>query len=98
MLRSCAAPRHASTLASLLTTRAVNPEPERMLARFLVDGEERETRDVSEAWLDDASTTHENVLLRDGNTYCVANVTYVGSGPGKHARVELHAPQFARGS
>lgn len=69
-----------------------------MLARFLVRNEERETRDVSEQWLNDACANHENVLLKDGNTYCVSKVTYVGSGPDRHAHVELQAPQFARGS
>ena len=69
-----------------------------MLAHFVVRGEERETRDVSEEWLDRACANHENVLLTDGNTYCVSNVTYAGSGPQRHARVELEAPQFARGS
>jgi hypothetical protein len=69
-----------------------------MLARFFVRNEERETRDVSEQWLNDACANHENVLLKDGNTYCVSKVSYVASGGERHARVELEAPQFARGS
>ena len=68
-----------------------------MLACFVVQGEERETRDVSEEWLSQACANHENILLKDGNTYCVSNVTYAATGPERQARVELVAPQFARG-
>ncbi|HZN24893.1 MAG TPA: hypothetical protein VFB75_11745 [Burkholderiales bacterium] len=70
-----------------------------MLARFIVHGEERETREVSEKWLSEASANHDNVLLNDGNTYWVSKVTYLATAPGAtQARVELVAPQFARGS
>jgi hypothetical protein len=63
-------------------------------AHFIVDGEERETREVSEDWLRRAATEHENVLLQDGNTYLVKSVGVSGG----RARVELVPPQFARGS
>ncbi len=69
-----------------------------MLAHFIVDGEERETREVSEQWLAETSANRDNVLLKDGNTYRISNVTYAGTGTAKVARVELIAPQFARGS
>jgi hypothetical protein len=69
-----------------------------MLAHFIVDGQERERRDVSEQWLANACANRENILLTDGNTYRISNVSYGGSGSDKHARVELVAPQFARGS
>ena len=62
-------------------------------AHFIVDGEERETREVSEDWLRRAATEHENVLLHDGNNYLVKSVAVSGH----QARVELVPPQFARG-
>ena len=62
-------------------------------AHFVVAGEERETREVSEDWLRRASAEHENVLV-DGINYLVKSVSIDGS----HARVELVAPQFSRGS
>src|SRR5689334_7685610 len=70
----------------------------KMLARFFVGNEERETRDVSEQWLNDASANHDNILLKDGNTYCVSRVSYLTDGGERHARVDVEAPQFARGS
>jgi hypothetical protein len=76
----------------------VNKELREMLARFYVHDEERESRDVTEQWLTTASANHDNVLLKDGNTYCVCKVTVSGNGAERHARVDLEAPQFARGS
>jgi hypothetical protein len=64
-------------------------------AHFIVNGEEREARGVTEEWLERAAATHENVLLHDGNTYIVKSVDRGADG---HARVELVPPQFARGS
>ena len=65
-------------------------------AAFVVDGKEREVREVAEEWLEQAQATHENVLLADGNPYCVVRVEYE-EGRGT-ARVELAAPQFTRAS
>ena len=63
-------------------------------AAFIVAGQERETRQVSEEWLERARESHENVLLADGNPYCVVKVEY---DPGRqHARVELAPPEFTR--
>jgi hypothetical protein len=62
-------------------------------AHFFIKGEERETREVTEEWLTRAQSTHENVLL-DGNNYLVQQISVEGS----HAKVELVAPQFSRGS
>ena len=64
-------------------------------AHFMVDGAERETREVEEEWLRKASQTRENVLLRDGNTYWVKDVEYLDGG---QARVHVVPPQFARAS
>ena len=68
------------------------------LARFIVQGEERDSREVSDEWLHRASTNQENILLKDGNTYRIVAIDYVGTGAERHARVELVAPRFARGS
>jgi hypothetical protein len=64
-------------------------------AHFLVAGEEREVREVEADWLESAQKNQDNVLLTDGNTYRIQNVQTTGDG---HARVELVAPQFSRGS
>ena len=69
-----------------------------VVARFIVGGEERESREVDEQWLIEASANHDNILLQDGNTYRVSKVSFVQTGPDRHARVELVAPQFARGA
>ena len=63
-------------------------------AVFFVNGEERETREVAEDWLQRAHATHENVLLADGNPYCVVRVQYDAARSA--ARVELAPPEFAR--
>ena len=68
-----------------------------IVARFIVQGEERETREVDEQWLRDAWANRDNVLLSDGNPYRIVNVEYLDL-PHKHARVEVAAPEFARGS
>ena len=68
-----------------------------VIAHFLVNGEERETREVPEQWLRDARANHENVLLSDGNPYEVLNVEYREHEGRMHARVEVVAPRFARG-
>ena len=65
-------------------------------AVFLVNGEVRETREVEEDWLERAEATHENVLLSDGNPYCVVSVE-LDAFQGV-ARVKLAAPEFQRGS
>jgi hypothetical protein len=65
-----------------------------IVAHFIVNGEERELRQVEEKWLHEASANHENVLLSDGNPYVVVDVYYTEDG---HARVDLAAPRFARG-
>jgi hypothetical protein len=67
-------------------------------ARFIVQGKEHESRDVDEQWLENACANQDNVLLRDGNTYRIRQVTYVGAGLERYACVELVAPQFARAS
>jgi hypothetical protein len=67
-------------------------------AHFIVGGEEREVREVAEDWLERSRANHENVLLTDGNTYIVQAVSISGVAPNMHARVDLVAPQFARGS
>ena len=64
-------------------------------AHFMVEGEEREVREVEPAWLETAHASQENVLLTDGNTYRVRSIETRDDG---HARVELEAPRFARGS
>ena len=64
-------------------------------AHFIVAGDEREVREVTEEWIARAAGTHENVLLHDGNTYIVDSVSLGTDG---HAQVELVPPQFARGS
>ena len=69
-----------------------------MIAHFIVAGEEREVREVEESWLRSAQASRDNVLLRDGNTYRIESVSVSGEGATAHARVELSAPQFARGS
>ncbi len=61
---------------------------------FLVKGDEREVREVEEDWLRRAGENHDNVLLSDGNNYLVESVSIEGA----HARVELVAPEFARGT
>jgi hypothetical protein len=65
-------------------------------AVFLVNGQQRETREVTEEWLERAEASHENVLLSDGNPYCVVRVEF-DSVYGV-ARVELAPPEFARAS
>jgi hypothetical protein len=65
-----------------------------IVAHFIVNGFERESREVSETWLDEAWANHENVLLADGNVYQITDVQHSAEG---HARVDLAAPQFARG-
>ena len=72
--------------------------PAVILAHFLFQGEEREAREVEEQWLRDAFANHDNILLTDGNTYRITGVSYDGQGTERHARVQLAAPQFARGS
>ena len=67
-------------------------------ARFLVQGKERETREVDEQWLENTAANQDNVLLNDGNPYRIRSVTYIGAGATRHAEVELVAPEFARGS
>ena len=67
-----------------------------MKAVFLVQGEARETREVEDDWLERAEATHENVLLADGNPYCVVSVEY-DTFQGV-ARVELAPPEFQRAS
>lgn len=62
-------------------------------AHLIVGGEERDVREVEEGWLDRAQSTHENVII-DGINYLVKSVTRDGA----HARIELVAPQFSRGS
>ena len=61
-------------------------------AVFFVNGEERERREVGDDWLDRAQLSHENVLLADGNPYCVVRV----ERQGPMARVELAPPEFQR--
>jgi hypothetical protein len=65
-------------------------------AEFFVDGEYRETREVTREWLERAQATHENVLLADGNPYHVGDIELDGSG--SSARVELVPPRFTRAS
>ena len=65
-----------------------------IIAHFIVKGEERELRQVTEQWLHEACANHENVLLSDGNPYEIVDMHYTESG---HARVDLMAPRFARG-
>ena len=67
-------------------------------ARFLLRGEEQETRDVDEQWLENARANRDNVLMNDGNPYRISRVTYIGTGADRHAEVELVAPEFTRGS
>ena len=69
--------------------------PSMIIAHFIVNGSERESREVSESWLAQVSANQENVLLADGNIYQVTGVQHTQEG---HARIELVAPQFARGS
>ncbi len=69
-----------------------------VMARFFVEGEERETREVREDWLHQARANHENVLLQDGNVYQIIDMHYDDTaGPQRSARVDLVAPRFARG-
>jgi hypothetical protein len=68
-----------------------------VIAHFVVNGDERESREVPEQWLREAHANHENVLLGDGNPYEIVNVEYHGEAGRTHARVELAAPRFARG-
>jgi hypothetical protein len=65
-------------------------------ALFLVNGELRETREVEEDWIARAETSHESVLLADGNPYHVLRVEH-DSFHGV-ARIELAPPEFARAS
>ena len=65
-----------------------------VVAHFIVNGEERETREVPETWLQEAWANRENVLLHDGNPYQIQDVHYTAEG---HARVDVVAPRFARG-
>ena len=67
-----------------------------IVAHFIVAGEEREVREVSEEWLRDAQANQDNVLLEDGNPYRICNVQMNGEAPKLHACVELVAPQFTR--
>ena len=66
-----------------------------IVAHFIVAGEEREIREVSEEWLRDAQANQDNVLLEDGNPYRIQSVQMRGE-PANEARVELVAPQFTR--
>ena len=70
----------------------------KVVARFTIGGEDRETREVDDAWLQDAWDRHDNVLLRDGNTYRISDVRFSDDGGSRCAHVELAAPTFARGS
>ena len=65
-----------------------------IVVHFIVNGEEREKREVPEEWLRRAWENRENVLLTDGNTYTVTDVHYTAEG---HAMVHAVAPRFARG-
>lgn len=69
-----------------------------ILARFIVNGEELETREVPEEWLRKAAANRENVLLRDGNTYWIRGVEYLKDSTRPSARVDLAPPEFARAS
>jgi hypothetical protein len=60
-----------------------------ILARFIVNGEERETREVEQKWLLDAWADQGNVLLKDGNPYRIQDVHFDENG----ASVELVAPR-----
>jgi hypothetical protein len=62
-----------------------------MIAHFIINGEERETRDVPDKWLVEAWDNQENVLLRDGLTYRIVDVQYTDDG----ARVHIVAPHVA---
>ena len=64
-------------------------------AEFFVDGEYRESREVTRDWLERAHATHENILLTDGNPYHVSDVELDASGT--KARVALVPPRFTRG-
>jgi hypothetical protein len=69
----------------------------RVLARVVVNGEERETREVSEKSLAEAATNRENVLLENGNPYRIVHVEFDRAASQLSARVDLEAPRFARG-
>ena len=62
-------------------------------AKFIVNGEERETREVERKWLQDVWTEHDNVLLNDGNPYQIVDITFTDTD----ALVQLEAPRVAPG-